>query len=83
MFGSVAGRRDRPLLCHILCRITRKSDVLPFRARRLLQIYTRVGKDAHLLGLLVVFRDYSKEIVAIPADAKRPSLKVRHPYISI
>eukprot|EP00698_Gefionella_okellyi_P002010 TRINITY_DN11897_c0_g1_i1.p1 TRINITY_DN11897_c0_g1~~TRINITY_DN11897_c0_g1_i1.p1 ORF type:complete len:495 (+),score=93.60 TRINITY_DN11897_c0_g1_i1:25-1485(+) len=59
----------RPALCQILVYLTRRSDIVPFRHRRLLALNQRCGSDPNILGLLLLYRDLDHTII-VPAAAR-------------
>ncbi len=66
MFAPLFSLLGRPAVraqaCYLLCRLARRSDVLPFRVRQLQALAERYPGDHALAALLVVFKEYAPAI---------------------
>ncbi|KNC52304.1 uncharacterized protein AMSG_01134 [Thecamonas trahens ATCC 50062] len=81
LFHFVAYDSLRPWVCHLLSLLTRREDVVPFRVRKLFSIYKRqvVAKEPALIALLMVYKDYTPELVPIARPyGFKPSFKAPH-----
>lgn len=79
----------RPYICHILYRLTRREDVLPFRIRKLYpsspfkdylsfiqnrySIQERIGQESPLLSLLILYKQYFNDMVFVTKVKSRVS----------
>lgn len=70
MFNWVELDSLAPLACQLLCKMTEKHHVVPFRVRQLLDIMSKSGTQLHILALLGVFSHYRQDLVTIQAKAK-------------
>ncbi|XP_015715720.1 centromere protein I [Coturnix japonica] len=59
-----------PYICHILCLLTRKENVKPFRVRRLLDLQSKTGMLPHLQALLSLYKLFCPELVSITLPQK-------------
>ena len=57
----------RPYASHILALLTRREDVLPFRVRKVVDLYKRMSakKEPPLIALLMVYKDYAPQLVPL------------------
>ncbi|XP_018432458.1 PREDICTED: centromere protein I [Nanorana parkeri] len=62
-----------PSLCHLLYLLTDKGQVRAYRVRVLLDLQSRKGMQAHILGLLSLYKVYCPELVSVslPSRYKR------------
>jgi centromere protein I len=60
----------RPL-CHLLCVITRRKHVKPFRIQALLELQEAAGHDLALASLIRVYKDYYPDLVVTDIRVKR------------
>jgi centromere protein I len=72
----------RPFVCHLLCRITSRSHVKPFRVRSLLAAHRKFGDEPWLLHLLRTFKTFCSNIV-LPSAAHLGRFKYSAPIKSI
>jgi hypothetical protein len=56
----------RPHACYILCRITKRVDVLPFRVRLVKALAAKEPADKPLAALLTVFKEYVPSVTFTP-----------------
>lgn len=70
MFSWVEFDLLAPFACELLCKMTEKHHVVPFRVRHLLDIMSKLGARLHILALLGVFSHYRQDLVTIQAKAK-------------
>ncbi|KAH7117647.1 Mis6-domain-containing protein [Dendryphion nanum] len=63
----------RTSLCYLLCLITRRRNVKPFRIQQLLELSKSTGNEPALQGLLRVYKDYYPDIILGSAPISRQS----------
>jgi hypothetical protein len=68
----------RPFVCHLLCRITTRPHVKPFRVRGLLAAHRKYGDEPWLLHLLRTFKTFCSNIV-LPSAAHLGRFKYNAP----
>ncbi|EDO43463.1 predicted protein [Nematostella vectensis] len=66
-----------PLVCQLLSYITRKEDVKRFRIKRILNLQNRVGTQAHLNGLLSIYKMHASNLVAMTTSVSKVWFKKR------
>ncbi|KAJ8030702.1 Centromere protein I [Holothuria leucospilota] len=60
-----------PHACHLLYKLTRKDDVLPFRVNRLLKLQKKVGSQSYIIGLLSLYKVYQPHLVVLSVPASK------------
>ncbi|KAK9455128.1 Mis6-domain-containing protein [Dipodascopsis uninucleata] len=61
-FAFLSFESLRPWICHILYLITTRKDVVPWRVQYLLQLQRRCHESQHIVGLLMLYRDFFPDI---------------------
>ncbi|CAB4007300.1 centromere I isoform X1, partial [Paramuricea clavata] len=64
-----------PYICHLLYSMTRKEDVKPFRLRKLLDLLGKVGQQAHLIGLLSLYKVHAPHVVSVNIPKIKKDIK--------
>jgi centromere protein I len=72
----------RPFVCHLLCRITTRPNVKPFRVRGLLAAHRKFGDEPWLLHLLRTYKAFCSNIV-LPSAAHLGRFKYSAPIKAI
>lgn len=72
----------RPFVCHLLCRITTRPHVKPFRVRGLLAAHRKFGDEPWLLHLLRTYKTFCSNIV-LPSAAHLGRFKYSAPIKAI
>ncbi|XP_070615928.1 centromere protein I [Erythrolamprus reginae] len=52
-----------PFVCHVLYLLTRRENVKPFRVRRLLDLIAKMGSEAPLEALLLMYKSFAPSMV--------------------
>ncbi|XP_025023643.1 centromere protein I [Python bivittatus] len=52
-----------PFVCHVLCLLTRRENVKHFRVRRLLDLRAKMGSEAPLQALLLMYKSFAPAMV--------------------
>ncbi|XP_013919904.1 PREDICTED: centromere protein I [Thamnophis sirtalis] len=63
-FNFLQDEKLCPFVCHVLYLLTKRENVKPFRVRRLLDLRSKMGSEAPLQALLLMYKSFAPSMVA-------------------
>ncbi|KAG8144528.1 hypothetical protein E2320_013027, partial [Naja naja] len=63
-FNFLQDEKLCPFICHVLYLLTRRENVKPFRVRRLLDLRAKMGSEAPLQALLLMYKSFAPSMVS-------------------
>ncbi|XP_045887049.1 centromere protein I isoform X1 [Micropterus dolomieu] len=73
IFSFVTEENLCPFICHLLYLLTRKESVRVFRVRKLLELQSKLGRQAFLLHLLSLYKVFCPELVTLSIPSRMRS----------
>ncbi|KAK7922501.1 hypothetical protein WMY93_009403 [Mugilogobius chulae] len=70
IFNFVTDENLCPFICHLLYLLTRKENVRVFRVRKLLELQSKLGRQAFLLHLLSLYKVFCPELVTLSIPSR-------------
>ncbi|XP_036595754.1 centromere protein I isoform X2 [Trichosurus vulpecula] len=58
-------------VCNLLYLLTRRENVKPFRVRKLIELQARVGSQPYLQALLLLYKSFRPDLIAISLPLRR------------
>ncbi|XP_026558740.1 centromere protein I [Pseudonaja textilis] len=63
-FNFLQDEKLCPFVCHVLYLLTRRENVKPFRVRRLLDLRAKMGSEAPLQALLLMYKSFAPSMLS-------------------
>uniref|UniRef100_A0A8C3X1Y9 Centromere protein I n=1 Tax=Catagonus wagneri TaxID=51154 RepID=A0A8C3X1Y9_9CETA len=70
-FASLQDDALCPYVCHLLCLLTKKENVKPFRVRKLLDLQVKMGMQTHLQALLSLYKFFVPTLISVSLPMRR------------
>ncbi|XP_067903600.1 centromere protein I isoform X1 [Heterodontus francisci] len=65
-----------PYICHLLYLLTKKENVRRFRVKKLIDLQSKMGMQAHLVALLLLYKIHAPEYVCLALPGKPKNFQV-------
>lgn len=70
-FASLQDDSMCPYVCHLLCLLTKKENVKPFRVRKLLDLQVKMGMQPHLQALLSLYKFFVPTLISVSLPMRK------------
>ncbi|XP_028635724.1 centromere protein I [Grammomys surdaster] len=70
-FASLQDDTLCPYVCHLLYLLTKKENVKPFRARKLLDLQAKMGMQPHLQALLSLYKFFAPALISVSLPVRK------------
>lgn len=70
-FASLQDDTLCPYVCHLLYLLTKKENVKPFRARKLLDLQAKMGMQPHLQALLALYKFFAPTLISVSLPVRK------------